>query len=158
MNRKYLKYIVFSIIITLIYSCDKNKVYDNTISIPEGIWDKKEKASIEFNASDTTSLNNVYVNIRNKGSYAYRNIYIFLTTIYPDGKKSIDTIDCILSNEKGKWLGSGVGDLWFNRLLFKKKVAFIKKGKYTFQFEQAMRNEKLDGISDIGIRIEKAEK
>ncbi|MFA6923241.1 MAG: gliding motility lipoprotein GldH [Bacteroidales bacterium] len=149
---------LISIALFLFYSCDKNRVFEDIKEIPEGNWNRKNKISFEINITDTTSLNNIYFNIRNKGSYAYRNIYIFLNTIYPDNKSSIDTFVCILANEKGRWLGKGIGDLWFNRMLFKKNLVFPKKGKYIFKFEQAMRNEDLLGITDIGIRIEKVEK
>lgn len=149
---------IISLILFLFCSCDKNKVFEDIKEIPEGNWNRKNKISFEINITDTASLNNIYFDLRNKGSYAYRNIYIFMNTTYPDNKQSVDTFVCILANDKGRWLGKGIGDLWFNRMLFKKNIVFPKRGKYIFRFEQAMRNEDLLGITDIGIRIEKVEK
>ncbi|MDD5569544.1 MAG: gliding motility lipoprotein GldH [Bacteroidales bacterium] len=148
---------IISIAFFLFYSCDKNRVFEDIKEIPEGTWNRKNKISFEINVTDTTSMNNIYINIRNKGSYIYRNIYMFMNTVYPDNKLSTDTFVCVLANDKGRWLGKGIGDLWFNRMLFKKNLVFPKKGKYIFRFEQAMRDEDLTGITDIGIRIEKVE-
>lgn len=104
---------------------------------------------------DTLSFNDVYINIRNSGDYKYSNIYLFMSTIYPNQKISVDTIECILANKEGKWLGKGLGDIKDNQMLLKKNVRFHQSGIYTFEFKQAMRIDDLEGIKSIGIRIEK---
>ncbi len=58
--------------------------------------------------------------------------------------------------KNGKWLGEGLGDIWDNRVLFKKNVSFPQKGEYRFEFTQAMRLNPLPGVMDVGIRIEKS--
>jgi gliding motility-associated lipoprotein GldH len=60
-----------------------------------------------------------------------------------------------LADYDGKWLGSGISDVKFNRFLFQKGVRFPQKGRYFFEIEQAMRVKDLKGIVDIGIRLEK---
>jgi len=61
-----------------------------------------------------------------------------------------------LANEKGKWLGSGIGDIYEIQIPYKKNVRFPYPGKYSFTFEQAMRIEELSFVYDVGLRIEKA--
>jgi gliding motility-associated lipoprotein GldH len=73
----------------------------------------------------------------------------------PGGKKITDTLECILADENGKWLGKGTGHIVDNRVPFKRNVIFPDTGKYTFEIEQAMRMEKLPEVYDIGLRIEK---
>ena len=68
---------------------------------------------------------------------------------------SNDTLECILADEKGKWLGTGIGDIYDNQIPFKKNVLFPKKGKYKFEIEQGMRTDIVPLIMDIGLRIEK---
>jgi gliding motility-associated lipoprotein GldH len=101
------------------------------------------------------SLHNVYINIRNASGYAYSNLYLFLDTKYPNNSMSRDTIECILADPSGKWLGDGSGDIWDNQILFKKNVRFKQIGTYKFRYEQAMRMPKLPMIMDVGLRIEK---
>ena len=72
------------------------------------------------------------------------------------GAYARDTIECILADNSGKWLGEGSGDIWDNQILFKKGVRFRKTGTYRFTLEQAMRVENLPLIMDVGMRIEKA--
>ncbi len=136
-------------------SCDSKRVFEQNTDIPDNIWNKNEPISFEVPITDTVTLHNVYVNVRNAGSYAFSNLYLFLDTQYPDQTVSRDTLECILADPSGKWLGDGSGDIWDNQILFKKNVRFKHQGTYKFKFEQAMRVSKLPMIMDIGLRIEK---
>jgi gliding motility-associated lipoprotein GldH len=51
-----------------------------------------------------------------------------------------------------------MGDIWDNQILWKPNVKFPVAGKYIFEFEQAMREEQVQFIMDMGLRIEKREK
>ena len=155
-NFNKMKYfLIFSVIAYTLVSCDPDRVYDKFKDIEDGIWNRTETMKFDVQIDDTLSYHRVFVNIRNSGDYSYSNIFIFINTIYPDKKVSRDTIDCLLADDKGKWLGKGLGDLKDCQFLIKKGVRFHQKGIYTFELEQAMRVEKLKGIKSVGIRIEK---
>lgn len=139
----------------LLSSCDSKRVYEQNVDIPENIWDKDKPVYFDVPITDTVSLHNVYINIRNASGYGYSNIYLFLDTKYPNNTISRDTIECILADPSGKWLGDGSGDIWDNQILFKKNVRFRQTGTYKFRYEQAMRMPKLPMIMDVGLRIEK---
>ena len=70
---------------------------------------------------------------------------------------SNDTLECILADEKGKWLGNGLGDIYDNQILFKKNVRFPLAGKYTFEIQHGMRADIVPLIMDVGLRIAKTE-
>lgn len=136
-------------------ACDKNRVFETNTDIPDSLWDAGHKVSFDVPINDTVSPHNVYVNVRNTGAYPFRNLFVFLDTKFPDGVVKRDTLELILADNSGKWLGDGAGDIWDNRILFKKGVRFPISGNYTFTFEQAMRMPKLPFIMDVGLRIEK---
>jgi len=140
----------------LFAACDENRLYEEYKAIPGKTWDRNNKISFETNIEDTAQVYNVYINVRHTGDYAYSNLYIFLTTTFPDGTQVRDTLNCTLQDETGRWMGEGLGDLWDNHIVFKPLVKFSRRGKYVFEYEQAMRQEKLEGIADVGLRIEKA--
>ena len=149
---------------SLLTACDKNIVYSNYQRLEEEKgWAAKNWLRFETELKDTNQLYNVYINVRNAENYPYKNLFLFLHTSYPDGKSSVDTIECVLADEQGHWLGKGLGDLYDNQILFKKNAHFKKPGKYVFAFEQAMRYgnknqiDPLFQIMDMGISIEKAE-
>ena len=138
-------------------SCDTNKVFEEYIEVENANWEKENIASFEFLAKDTTTAHNLYINIRNTGNYPYSNLYLFVTMQGPNGGLLKDTVNCILADNRGKWLGNGVGDLWDLRIPYVGGFKFAQTGSYTVSFEQAMRVEKgLNGITDVGLRVETA--
>lgn len=140
---------------SLVAACDRSRVFEENRAIEKGIWNNTVKVPFEATIADTNLAYNVYLNVRNSLDYPYSNLYLFLETRFPDGRIARDTIDCMLADYDGRWLGSGMGSLRYNRYLFQQGVRFPEKGNYRFELEQAMRLNDLTGIHDIGIRIEK---
>ncbi len=136
-------------------SCDSSMVYEKNKEILKDGWDKSDIAKFNTEIKDNSIPYNFYINIRNTNDYPFSNLFLFVKTLFPDGKFSVDTVECYLADLDGKWLGNASGRLIDNRILFKKNVLFPMKGMYSFEFEQAMRVDKLKGIEDFGIRIEK---
>src|SRR5437868_15040740 len=92
---------------------------------------------LDAEIKDTVSLNNIYLNIRNSGAYQFSNLYLFLTTRTPKDEESRDTVELTLADDRGRWLGNGSGDIWDNRILFKRKFRFPQSGTYHFELQQA---------------------
>lgn len=157
MNRKLSLTLLFSGVIFIIVSCTQNVYFDSTKEIEGSEWNTADIMKFSVNIQDTNQLYNIYINLRNKTDYPYSNLFIFLKTIYPDGKMSVDTLECFLADNNGKWLGNRRGNLVDNRILFRKGIRFKQNGNYSFEFEQAMRTELLPGIENLGLRIEKFE-
>lgn len=146
---------VFILTVLMFFSCDRNKVYDESIPIKDQIWQREEHAIFKVNIQDSINPHNLYVNVRNAGDYEFANVFLFITVTSPTGHTNKDTFNCILADDKGKWYGSGYGDLFDNRVLYKANILFPDTGIYIFDIEQAMRKDTLENISDIGIRIER---
>ena len=69
---------------------------------------------------------------------------------------------CIRDRPNGELLGSGFSDVKENKLWYKERMIFEENGNYQVSIQQAMREngkvkgvEYLQGITDIGFRIEK---
>lgn len=156
-----MKYFFILLIFIPLASCDPDRVYEKNIEIPGSIWNVNNPVLFEVEISDTISLHNVYINVRNAGMYQFSNLCLFINTTLPDETTQKDKVECFLADKSGKWLGSGLGDIWDNRILFSKGVKFPQKGVYKFVFEQAQRYgekayiENLPFIMDVGLRIER---
>lgn len=84
---------------------------------------------------------------------------------FPNGKVISDTLEYEMTKPNGEWLGTGFGDVKENKLWYKENVKFYESGDYCVRIKQAMRKngqvegiEDLQGITDVGFRIEKSEK
>jgi len=138
----------------LLVSCSNRAVYEEYLAVDENGWNQNDTRSFEFEIQDTLLIYDLYLNIRNTTNYEYSNIYFFISTRFPDGREFSDTVQCFLADYQGKWLGKGLGKIKDNRLLFKRGIRFPASGRYKMSIEQAMREENLKGISDVGIRLE----
>ena len=136
-------------------SCDSKRFYEENKRIENSSWNIREKAIFTVTIPDVQNRYSFYINLRNSTDYPYSNIFLFLKTVFPDGNTARDTLECQLADYSGKWLGSGITNVKFNRFLFQKGIRFPKEGQYIFEVEQAMRVKDLTGISDIGIRLER---
>lgn len=141
--------------IFFICACDPASVIDENQRIEQAKWDKKNNYKFYVSIEDTAASYNFYVNIRNTTDYSFSNIFFFVSTQFPDKKIAVDTIECQLANKEGKWLGKGLGKIKDSRILIRKEMRFPLKGLYIFEIKQAMRVDVLQGIVDIGIRVER---
>jgi len=143
--------------IIVVFGCDEKRIFEEYTNIPGSVWKRDHIISFKVNITDTVSPCNLLVDIRNKGNYRFCNLFMFITVSSPDARTVRDTFECFLADDKGKWFGNGIGDIYDNQVPYRKNVVFPKKGNYSFRIEQAMRIENLEDISDVGLRIEKAE-
>jgi len=148
--------IIFAIISAFILSsCSNRMIYDESVVIPETKWDNKNIPYFDVNVEDTVSIYSFALNLRHIENYRYSNLYIFLHTTFPNGNVTHDTIECTLAYPDGSWVGKGSGSMRSDKILLNPNLRFPLGGVYHFEIEQAMRDEVLKGIADIGISIEK---
>lgn len=136
-------------------SCDRNGIYEDNINTTKNLWHENDVAKFIAPINDTVTSHNIYINVRNTTDYSNSNLYIFIATTAPTGATQVDTVDCILADEQGNWLGKGFGFIRDSQIPYKRNIRFPKIGNYKFEIKQAMRTSDLKGIASIGIRIEK---
>jgi gliding motility-associated lipoprotein GldH len=142
----------------LLLSCNSNVIFSDSKAMNDKTWNLRDIPSFNVPITDTINSHNVNFTIRTGSEYPFRNIYLFVTTVSPDGKSITDTLQYKLADEKGNWLGKGFGDINELNLTYKSNVYFPVKGTYQFNIQHGMRMENLKGVYDIGLRIEKISK
>ncbi|WP_086029686.1 gliding motility lipoprotein GldH [Tenacibaculum holothuriorum] len=160
---KKLSSILSVVLVTLNFlSCDKKREYDEYKTIPNSTWHKENEVAFTFSITDTVQRKNVFINLRNNKSYPFSNLFVITEMKFPDGNKVIDTLEYDMADVTGKFLGTGFTDIKENKLFYKEHILFPTSGDYSFKIRQAMRKngdvngvETLDGITDVGLRIEK---
>lgn len=141
--------------IAVLSSCDPGRIYEENVRISEDGWRHSDRARFEVEITDTVSACDIYINVRNNSKFKYMELWLFIDSYLPQGDTMRDTMKIMLADHYGKWLGHGLGDKYDNRILFRENVYFPVSGTYIFEYEQAMREEPLTGIDDIGLRIER---
>ena len=143
-------------------SCDSNRVFDEYKSLENNSWPQAESIKFRAEITDTISRNNLYVTIRNNKLYPYSNLFLITNVIFPNGKKIVDTLQYEMADKNGKFLGNGISEIKHSKLILKENSILPISGTYTVSIWQAMRNNgsvnginQLQGITDVGLRIEK---
>ncbi|MCK5135366.1 MAG: gliding motility lipoprotein GldH [Bacteroidales bacterium] len=147
-------YSVIFLMITLLVSCDPSMVYDQYSRTENGVWGWNDTGEFEVDITDTTSLHNIYLQIRHTVDYPLSNLHMFVHVKGPSGQHLKDTVSFLLATPDGSWIGKGTGNLRELRLLYRKHTQFRQVGIYTFTLEQGMRTSELP-VTDIGVRIER---
>ncbi|HQG62195.1 MAG TPA: gliding motility lipoprotein GldH [Bacteroidales bacterium] len=143
------------VLLFLLNACKSNLIYTDSVTMPEKTWDLSNIVNFSAPVTDTTITSDIYFTIRTGSDYPFRNIFLFVTTLSPDGKTMTDTLEYYLADEKGNWFGKGSGDVHELDLPFRSNIYFPLKGNYDFKIRHGMRTDGLKGIYDFGIRIRK---
>lgn len=152
--RKLKSILVISVFSFFLLSCGGGSVYNQYLSIENKHWGKEKAYSFTFEIEDNTIPYDLTLDIRNNNLYPYQNLWIFWQETLPAGSISRDTLECILADDYGKWLGKGIS-LFDSNFPLRTHYFFPETGTYTLSIRQGMRTDKLPGIQKIGLRVEK---
>jgi gliding motility-associated lipoprotein GldH len=136
---------------------DPNAVIDQNTSINNKNWSYTNKIIYDVKIDDPSVLYNVYLNLRVTGEYKYANLFVLIHQTSPGNKTTGLRYEFKLANPDGEWLGDGSGNLYSYQVPFHRKYKFPEKGIYRFRIEQNMRDNPLHEVSDVGLRVEKAQ-
>lgn len=146
---------LFSLI--LFFSCNTSSTEEVIMNSVDNKWNKKSEQKFNLEVSDPQNPKNIIFVVRNNNEYPYSNIrFIVNFTDLQTKKKQTDTLNYILAKPNGEWLGTGFGETKETLFQYKLNYKFPEKGKYEIGLTQAMRNDTLPGIEDVGVKIETA--
>jgi len=140
--------IIFGIgIFILTIGCQKNELYDQTISFPDDTWNYDQIV-------DFSLPYDLFLQLRNSGIYSYNNIWLFVETLAPNGNLLRDTLEIKLADETGRWLGKGIGNVNEMQVPYKQDAFFLNRGIFKVSIQHAMRDSALVGVMDLGFRLQ----
>ena len=149
------------LVVILFSSCDKKRVFDEYKSVGSS-WHKDSIVTFNLPELDSTKRYNLFVNLRANNDYQYNNLFLIVALELPNGFTKVDTLEYQMADPDGTLLGDGFTDIKESKLFYKENVRF--KSKYKVYIKQAVRENgkvpgvtALDGITEVGFRIEKKE-
>lgn len=155
MKKFAVQFLVVFFIIISIFACNKSGVFGEYKTIPRAVWHRDSVVVFQVPVTDTLQNHNLYVNVRNDIKYKYSNLWLFIDIIQPGDSTSVtDTLEVTLADQTGKWLGKGFGGIKTSETLFRKNVFFPVAGNYQIQIKQGMRGQLLEGITEVGFKVE----
>ncbi|HVG40325.1 MAG TPA: gliding motility lipoprotein GldH [Chitinophagaceae bacterium] len=139
-------------------SCGRIDMYEKVSPIPKQEWQSSYKPSFTFSISDTTAAYQLFLILRHNNKYNYNNLWVNVYRKKPNGQVSKVLYELRLAGKEG-WTATGMDDIFEHRLPLAPQpndsFYFDQKGPYTFTVEHIMREEPLDNVLNVGVRIEK---
>lgn len=92
--------------------------------------------------------------VRNTADYPYQNLWLFIQETHNNIPIYKDTIECMITNNRGQWLGRGLS-VFEIPLLYREAYQFPATGIFRYEITQGMRTECLPGIKQFGVELDK---
>lgn len=150
---KPLHSLIFILIISF-SSCTKDYYYEQSISINDATWSYSEPVKFEVDIDDPKKKYNLYFDIEHSTDFSFQNMYVQIHTTFPKAEKTSVPLSIDFMDDTGRWFGKCNSEQCKLRVQLKTAIMFKDPGKYTFEFEQYMRTEKLVGIHNLAFRME----
>jgi len=136
-------------------SCTTIDLYEKAVTIPKHEWNSSFKPSFDFTIKDTSTPYRLFLVLRHTEKYNFNNIFVNVYVKGPgqDTTQKIQQDLVLATNDKG-WLASGMDDIYEHRIQLGPDQS-LKAGNYSFTIEQIMREDPLENVLNVGLRIEK---
>ena len=153
LKKKFSSLLIFCFVIA---SCTRVDVFEKNVTIPGHEWSSTFKPEIVFEIKDTLSSYNIFAVIRHSDAYRYKNIWVNMYTHAPGDTINKQKLDLQLATDDKGWLGSGMDDIYQHRILITRQPVPLRPGTYRFKLENVMREDPLEHVFNVGIRVERA--
>lgn len=155
--RRFLHLFLFFMLVTLLQGCDERRVFEDNKEFVQRYWLVTDEPSFEFPVDDSLQSYNLYYNVRN--SIDYRWDRVFVTWVLSDSTGQELSRKLVYNNlfdPTGRPTGeSGIGDLYDHQFPVATHYHFPHAGKYKIRLLQFSRQDTLQGILAVGVRVEK---
>jgi len=139
----------------LFCSCtDKDFVYQENTVLEGEVWATGQQLPFRFSITDTSISYEIGFDIRYTLNYPNQNMYVFMHTTFPNGMRTCDTVPIDLFSAEGVPMGKGkrIKELTVPIA----RILLPMRGQYSVRLEQAMRTEKLEGVTSVGLYVKKS--
>jgi len=146
------------IVATIVSACYPGRIYNEWVSMgSQMVWDMNNIIEFDPQIADTSERYNINIGLRTVDYYPNSNMWLYIRTVAPSGAERIDTMECVLRDEKGfsNSNSTNFGELEDYDFVFKSNVKFAELGQYKFFLQHGMRAEKLPYVNEVGLNIEK---
>ena len=153
---KFIQFVYAFCLSMVMLSCQTMPLSEQNTIHPDHQWSSAKPEKYLFNVTDTNSLYKIIFVIRHHNAYHYKNIWVELGHHGVGEKVKTETFNLNLADDQKGWIGTGMDDIYDQRIPLSSKPIKLKYGINAFSIKHTMREDPLQNILSTGIRIEKA--
>ena len=142
------------ILIIALSGCNQDKVvFDEVSLIPQSQWAYGDTYDFSFEVQDTSEIYRLLLYVEFATDYAWQNLYTSIKTTYPGDSTRTDVVSFELATKTGEWYGDCNAKRCKLNIPLQESVRFPKPGEYSISFEQYMREEVVEGVTAVGLKL-----
>ena len=148
------KYIVVSLAVLAFCSCEQQHFYNEFKTVDIKAWKSTDTLFYPIKIEEENKNYQYALSVRYSKEYEFSNVWLKVSI----KSNVIDTsfrYEIPLFKNDGKPYGKSSGSICTQTIPLKTNLQMNKKGIYTISIIQLMRKDPLNGISDIGLIIDK---
>ncbi len=150
-----MKHILIVFLATAFFSaCTQKHFYNEYKSANVRKWKSTDTLSYDVEIKETDKSYQYAISVRHENTYEFSNLWLKVM-IKGNGIDTSFRYEIPLFKVDGEPYGKETGSLCTQTIPLKTTLPLHQKGKYHFSIIQLMRKDPLDGISDVGIIIDK---
>ena len=148
--------IVIALVVVLLAGCEEKPGYHDYADLKK-YWLTTDTIRFRVPVKDSVAVYSVSMEVRCSVDYQWSRFFSGYEIQDSTGRQldsglvNVLLFDPVTGAPKGK---GGIGDLYETSVTIRDKFQFPYKGQFRILFWQMMRRDSLEGISNIGLRIE----
>lgn len=140
-------------LLTGLCSCSSEYLYQSQQPIPAEQWMYQDSVRFQFQVPDTITRYDFYLDMEYDAAYPFQNLYLRLSTDYPNGRRLSKVRSFDLFDAHGEVLGKSTSGHYRLRTPLQENAYFNAEGQYTVTVAQYTRLDSLPGIRAIGLAV-----
>ena len=143
-----------SVLLLGLTGCNNDKVIFKQVDvIQDARWAYGDVYDYNFEISDTGEVYRHLLNLEFSTEYNWENLYTQIGTTYPNDSTRTDVVSFEVVSNTGAWYGECNSRRCELNIPLQENVKFPEPGEYRIAFEQYMRQEVVEGIEGIGLKV-----
>lgn len=146
------------LLLTILFqACGHIDLFEKTTAIPGHAWSSDFIPEFELELNDSSQTYKIFVVLRHTEKYKFNNLFINLGIKEPGQDSALVLRQELKLASNERWLGDGMNDIYEHRIPvgLLGETRSLTPGKYTFTLQQIMRDDPLEHVLDVGVRVEK---
>ena len=145
------KVTLLAVISLLLLGCQQGVVFTEFKPLSGYGWEADSVVVFTPMLEDSLATYDMQLTVRHTDRYAYQNLWLFVDVKKDSVLLRRDTIEAMMANDRGEWLGSGLSKYTLP-LLYLESVP-LQAGEYEVVVQQGMREDVLKGVADLGLKV-----
>jgi len=147
---------LFTYLLLLVTACGNKTVFIEYREFDDVSWNRFDIQNFEVPVEENDVLD-FYFMVRHHSYFPYDFIDVNITFYLPGGGMRSGDYHYDLKDEQGKWLGSGMGELWDIELPIRRNLNIAEAGICKVRIENKMTKLETPGIIEVGLLVKKTD-